>query len=452
MGSVSSSTQEKHPLSLGTVFGSSTSASAASGSNSVAEHKDLGSRLSALMKDDVEFSSVQIVQVPLRSGVAQHHGLVYWYQVRGSNGPIDYGLQLDWGSDGLAFTDLYDKPSGTTLKTKESGILPVTVQHQVSKLAHKVYSLVQWNCQHFSLYLFDRACGNIHLNNKLVEMSVDEVLFTSVGIYYEAAEAVDAGEELNNSVLIYWHRERGSSRTLRGLRLDWSADGLTHRITGDPSEPLCERIRWRQCSLPPAKLLESLREIEGWRYEATTWSHKVFAQFLFNNVLAKGDWEMLRAHLEELGERGIEIAGVIDVLAPDPTGREASGDRHILVYKYKMLDQNTTVHLALEWGPKGLNFSESDEEPAGALLVRTKSMLFIRLRPAELQRQILEATVRSYDPIEWSSQNFCDRLFSLAPGKERGVLRAHPPIPQRKPTAGKTAKPARPQRASNPHL
>lgn len=452
MGSVNGSAKE--PLRLAHVFGSSTSASESS--TSVSEHKDISSRLHGLTKDGVEFSSVQIYQLPVRVGVAQHHSLVYWYQLGRAGGftmPLTRGLQLDWGSDGLAFTDLYDKPLGTSLTCKECGIRPVTVAHQLAPLINKVYSLVQWNCQHFSSHLYDRACGNSNLNDKLQDMHAAGGVFVSAGIFQEASEDEDRRGE--DSTMVYWY-QAPDANALHCLRLDWGAAGLSFRISMEsPSEePLdLAGARWRECSVEPDRLLEQLHEIAGWKYEAATWNRNTFAHHLFRNVLAKGGRERLHAHLDDLTERGIEIAGVSDVLSPDPSQRE-SGDRHMLVYKYKIPDgfQSATVHLSLAWGSRGLHFSESDEEDiAGALLVRTKSMLFIRLRPAELQRQIRSLEGRNYDPVDFSSQHFSDLLFSKAPGKERGVLRATAPqkhsnsrrTSSSKPKANPTIRPAR---------
>jgi hypothetical protein len=270
----------------------------------VAEHKDLASRLSALTKDGVEFSSVQIVQVPVRAGVAQHHSLVYWYErsaSRSASDPLTCGLQLDWGSDGLAFSDLHDKPTGRSVVSKDCGLLPVTVAHQVSKLVHKVYNLVQWNCQHFSLYLFDRAWGNSQLNAKLQELQADQVSFVSAGLYHEAVPS-DYGD-VRQLVLAYFYTESSQSSHFKALRLDWGTEGLTYRIIDSNAKTpfLEEPVRSRNCGLAPQRLLDSLREIEGWKYEASTWNHPIFIQHLFKQVLAKGGQEQLYAHLDAQG-------------------------------------------------------------------------------------------------------------------------------------------------------
>lgn len=409
-------------------FGSSTSASASS--TGPVQYTDIFARLEALSSDDVEFTEVQIIQQPIRTGVAEHHLLVYWYYLHPARpSSLKQGLHVDWGQNGLSFNDCTDtdSPQGSIVRSKDCCILPSTLLVQLRKIEKKVYNLVMWNCRHFCLHLFDRAGGNWKLTQYLEALQSVDGFVSSAGIHQRDKDSEDGDETWST---VYWCEEP-DSKQVTVLQLAWSVLGLTfHKLeTYNPHNI----IRVRECHLSPADVVLQLREVEGWYYHAETWNEMQFAQRMFDCVPARGGYLQLLAHLDELTHRGVEISGVLDVLTScNGERRSVRGDHHVLVYKYKVTEQ-LTMHLLLDFGPRGVFFSESQDEPAGTLLVRSKPMLFVRLQPRDLQRQLQDLEHKVFDEVDWTSQHFCTHLFSQAPGRERNVLRAIQETPKKKP-------------------
>lgn len=411
------------------LFVSSVSASNAT----MREHKDLVTRLAALERDKVEFGQVQIYHQPLSAGVADHHQLVYWSadcDVFATAGELAVvrggipGLQIDWGQNGLAFSDLKSTPQGNLARSKEVGISPLTISNQLLKYKSRTYNIVNWNCQHFCQQLFDQAGGNSRLNAELDRLHKNGAMVTSASIHQETPGTI--GEW----TLVYWHMRDVDSLEVaaeeskgpvqlddsqHGLQICWGADGLDFEVVMDG--PPGALVAWRECSTSPARIRRQLREIEGRAFHSNVWNSKLFAQHLFDRILAKGGLSRLHEHLEELSERGVEIAGVLELSVLSPIQRHLPGDVHLLIYKYR-LSGNLTC-LWIEFSESGVKFDETDEEPSFHLVMRNKPMLFVRLQPKELQRQLEEIQVFVFDKKEWNSHHFCNHLFAQVPGKAR---------------------------------
>lgn len=410
-----------------------------------AEEGHVEKHLLALEREGAEFSSVQVYRQPLSANVADHHLLIYWYGV-------GRGVQIDWGQNGLACNECSEAPrdGATVVREKPCGVSPGTLARQIQGLRDKCYSMLQWNCQHFCQHLFEQACGSARLNRELDRLQLCGVMFSSAMIYQETPGLV--GEW----VLVFWYddpslvRVSDGRHARRGLLLQWGPNGL--HVDPSADEEPGTLVRWRECCAEPERIRRQLREVEGWPFEPSRWSCQRFVEYFFDRVLAQGGSAKLGEHLDDLALRGLEIAGVLDVLAPASDAelrfgvwrakvldelhgeevaseRKPRGDshpaglddeRHALVYKYKAAGERV-VHLLLSFSERGLEFAESEDPPGGATVLRTKPMLFVRLRPEELRRQLSEIEDRAYDAVVWNSQNFCAHLFDQVPGKARAA-------------------------------
>merc|ERR1712232_391599 len=249
--------------------------------------------------------------------------------------------------------------------------------------------------------------------------AADDVVISGVIIYSAASENGAAASD--TWTVVFWYRDAHTEVEM-GLQLDWSTDGLTYQLVVD--EPTAGKAtQYRECAMKPSSLCTLLREIDGVPFQAGRWNSQHFSQHIFDRVLARGGLKRLYEHLEALADKGLEIAGVLEFLSPESGAGESSGDHHIIVYKYKTIDQRL-VHLHIDFSESGLAFSEFDVEPNGSLLLRQKPMLFVRLQPRELIAQLRKIEDRAYDTMDWCSQHFCAHLFSQAPGRERVVLKA----------------------------
>lgn len=401
-------------------------------------------QLLALEREGAEFFSVQVYRQPLSAGVADHHLLVYWYGV-------GRGVQIDWGQNGLAFTECSEAPrdGATVAREKACGLSPGTLARQIQGLRDKCYSMLQWNCQHFCQHLFEQACGSARLNRELDRLQLCGVVLTSSMIYQETPGNV--GEW----VLVFWYddptlvRVSDGRHARRGLLLQWCPTGLHVDLSAEEAPGVL--VRWRECCVEPERFRRQLREVEGWPFEPSKWSCQRFVEHFFDRVLAQGGSAKLGEHLDDLAARGLEIAGVLDVLTPgsdadlrfgvwrakvldelqgegpvtarqgDAVAAGLDDEKHALVYKYKAAGDRV-VHLFLGFTERGVEFAESEEPPGvNFTILRTKPMLFVRLRPEELRRQISEIEGRTYDAVEWNSQHFCAHLFDQVPGKARAA-------------------------------
>jgi len=294
------------------------------------------------------------------------------------------------------------------VRSKEIGISPLTVSNQLLKYKSRSYSIVNWNCQHFCQQLYDQAGGNSRLNAELDRLREQRVVISSVSIYQETPGTI--GEW----TLVYWFSEVNCP-VQHGLQISWGPDCLDFEVIMD--EPPGALVCWRECSTSPARIRWQLHEIEGRAFHPDMWSSQQFSQHLFDRILAKGGLDRLHEHLEELAERGVEIAGVLELCVFSSTQRHIPGDHHLLIYKYRLCGVVTC--LWLEFSECGVRFSETDEEPSSGLVMRNKPMLFVRLQPKELQRQLQEIQGRMFDDTDWSSLHFCNHLFVQVPGKAR---------------------------------
>jgi len=116
--------------------------------------------LDELQRDGVHFSHVAIWREAFAGGVADHHTLVYEY-TRGTKKSVN-SVKVDWGRQGLVFQDSAEDPcpNGDIIERKIVRMKPELVKKTVEKLmsaSTSTYNVVQWNCQHFSRYMFDQA-------------------------------------------------------------------------------------------------------------------------------------------------------------------------------------------------------------------------------------------------------------------------------------------------------
>uniref|UniRef100_A0A7S4SSM6 Uncharacterized protein n=2 Tax=Alexandrium monilatum TaxID=311494 RepID=A0A7S4SSM6_9DINO len=119
--------------------------------------EQLIAHLDALAGQRVKFSHVAVWREAFLGGAADHHTLVYEY----SAGRRLMSLKIDWGREGLSFTDSEDDPcpSGDIIRRKLIRLRPEEVKKHLLEVKDWDYVLTTWNCQHFSAHLFDQAGG-----------------------------------------------------------------------------------------------------------------------------------------------------------------------------------------------------------------------------------------------------------------------------------------------------
>mmetsp|Transcript_76154 Transcript_76154/g.143529 ORF Transcript_76154/g.143529 Transcript_76154/m.143529 type:complete len:714 (+) Transcript_76154:124-2265(+) len=371
----------------------------------ISEQREIAAHLVSLHREEVEFGQVEIYREPLDSGVADHHVLVYWYESPQNMGTA--GFRLDWGVNGLFHRDCLDMPQESLLVSKECGLRPRTLMEQLLRLRGKEYSVVHFNCQHFCKLLMGQAGGNARLGNALLRLDKAGALLTSAALYWSQ----------ERWTMVYWHQDPCSS-TDRGFQIKWSDEGLSFLIVWSEPEAIC--VRRRGCAMRPSVLRQQLRKVEGRSYQADEWNDWHLMQWLFGQVLAKGRISALHKRLEELAEQSVEIAGVIeaivDVMPGESAGHESAAGQHALVYTYRPGDR-PAVHLWLTFNSEGISFSEAEEEPEDASVLRLKPMMFECLQPHVLQQQLLAIEDCAFDLDTWSSRQFCEQLFAEVPGR-----------------------------------
>lgn len=115
----------------------------------------LHKHLQKLAKKKYRFRHVAVWRQSFLGGTVDHHTIVYEYQ------PAQrlMSLKMDWGREGLSFTDSPEDPCpyGDIIKRKWCRVSPAQVWVELEKVLDREYDLVRWNCQHFSAYCFERA-------------------------------------------------------------------------------------------------------------------------------------------------------------------------------------------------------------------------------------------------------------------------------------------------------
>eukprot|EP00420_Gonyaulax_spinifera_P013983 CAMPEP_0197910220 /NCGR_PEP_ID=MMETSP1439-20131203/70467_1 /TAXON_ID=66791 /ORGANISM="Gonyaulax spinifera, Strain CCMP409" /LENGTH=165 /DNA_ID=CAMNT_0043531849 /DNA_START=47 /DNA_END=544 /DNA_ORIENTATION=+ len=119
------------------------------------QRERLLTHLDALAHRQIRFKHAAVWRQAFLGGAADHHTLVYEYVAAGRQ----MSLKIDWGREGLSFKDSAEDPcpNGDIIRRKWCRISPAEVKDQIMEIKDRDYVLTNWNCQHFSAYLFDRA-------------------------------------------------------------------------------------------------------------------------------------------------------------------------------------------------------------------------------------------------------------------------------------------------------
>eukprot|EP00930_Biecheleria_cincta_P057989 TRINITY_DN43856_c0_g1_i1.p1 TRINITY_DN43856_c0_g1~~TRINITY_DN43856_c0_g1_i1.p1 ORF type:complete len:175 (+),score=28.35 TRINITY_DN43856_c0_g1_i1:45-527(+) len=117
--------------------------------------------LAEMTEKKVRFRNVAIWRQAFLGGTIDHHTVVYEYKGTGGR---QMSLALDWGREGLSFTDSAEDPCthGDVLERKWLPRLPPDeVLKHWEPVKDLVYVLATWNCQHFSRYMYDLADSGV---------------------------------------------------------------------------------------------------------------------------------------------------------------------------------------------------------------------------------------------------------------------------------------------------
>lgn len=331
--------------------------------------------------------------------------VLWWHEaVREEERQQPRGLCLRWSPEGLTFQCTRATPPGAVVYSREVGSGFGDVRWQLRKVEGQRYQTSIWDDRCFALWLFEQCLckGNFTtLREHLEELQRKDLHFASCSII-----AVDALGEANTA---------GST-----VGTDRAGSGTCHHAKALPDAAAAT------APAPPAAPEHNGAEAagEGQRAEARPLSSLCAAtpsgqQLGAPSELASSQQDDSLGSARQrqvLPSRSAWQGAPIKPAAPQQHGSADALKQHALVYSYRIHD-HSLVYLRLDFVPFdcSIRFVESREDPAPATLLYTKPMLFARLPPRELKRQLLEVQ-QVLDIANWDSLKFCWHLFDQSPG------------------------------------